>query len=291
MSVKCSKCGLVSFADNETCRRCGTPLEMGGWGPQPSYPGSVVDSTPSYGGGPGGEQPPQSWGAAPDGSNYGQAGGGYGNQADGYGGQAGGYGDGYGNQAGGYGDGYGNQAGGYNGQVYGGTYGTYSPPFSPQGGYGYAPAFGYGGQARPYELAERGTRLLAAIVDNLCFGGPVLAFVLLGAAMGKGAGIILILLGILCALVVLVIQIVMLCQRGQTIGKRMMGIRIVKMDTGENGGGLTNVVLRGIVPGVIGAVPYVGPVFSIVNICFIFAADRRCVHDHIAGTVVVQGDP
>jgi len=43
-----------------------------------------------------------------------------------------------------------------------------------------------------------------------------------------------------------------------------------------------------LVPGILGAVPMIGNVFTIVNYCFIFRADRRCLHDLIAGTKVVK---
>lgn len=268
MSIKCSNCGLVSFAENQDCRRCGMPIGQappGAWYGEPLNPGSIVDPAPSYGGAPVGSAPPQGWTPSSDG--YGGA----------YGGGAGGYGNA------GYGAGYGSQ------QAYGGTHGTYAPPYGQHGGY--APSFGYGAIARPYEMADRGTRLLAAILDTVCLYGPFFVSVMLGVMVGDAAIIGGVLLGIAGLLAVAIVQIVMLCQRGQSIGKRALGIRIVKMDTGENGGGVTNVLLRGFVPGLLGMVPYIGPVFSVVNICFIFAADKRCVHDHIASTVVVRGDP
>ena len=140
-------------------------------------------------------------------------------------------------------------------------------------------------------MADRGIRLVAAIIDTLCLYAPFLAAVILGVMAGEAGIIVGVILGLLGMLGVFITQIVMLCQRGQTIGKRVLGIRIVKIDTGENGGGVTNVILRGLVPSLIGFVPYVGPLCSLVNVCFIFAADRRCVHDHIASTVVVRGDP
>lgn len=277
MSVKCSNCGLVSFTDNDACRRCGMALSApgpGGWYPEPQNPGSVVDAAPSYGTAPGGGAASQNWGSSPQG---------WPPQSDGYG-QAG-----YGNQ------GYGNQGydGGYASQAFGGTQGTYAPSYGQQGQYGgYAPGYGHAGyMATPYVMADRGMRLLASIVDGVVMYGPFGLCILFGVMVGDAAILVGALLGFIAILAMLVVQIVMLCQRGQTIGKRMLGIRIVKHDTGENGGGVPNVVLRGVVPAAIGLVPYIGPLFSLINICFIFAADRRCIHDHIAGTIVVQGDP
>lgn len=45
--------------------------------------------------------------------------------------------------------------------------------------------------------------------------------------------------------------------------------------------------LRYGVVGLVSLIPGVGGLFSIVDILLIFRADRRCAHDHIAGTKVV----
>ena len=42
------------------------------------------------------------------------------------------------------------------------------------------------------------------------------------------------------------------------------------------------------VPKVMGAVPYLGMIFHLVDSLFIFREDRRCLHDRIAGTRVVR---
>jgi uncharacterized RDD family membrane protein YckC len=46
--------------------------------------------------------------------------------------------------------------------------------------------------------------------------------------------------------------------------------------------------LRIIVNGIPGALPCIGPFYSLADILCIFREDRRCLHDHIAGTKVVQ---
>ena len=48
-----------------------------------------------------------------------------------------------------------------------------------------------------------------------------------------------------------------------------------------------NVLLRGLVNGLLNIVP----LYFLVDCGFIFREDRRCVHDMIAGTVVVVGHP
>jgi uncharacterized RDD family membrane protein YckC len=67
-----------------------------------------------------------------------------------------------------------------------------------------------------------------------------------------------------------------------------LGIKIVKFDTGQNGGFVPNVLLRSIVNGLIGSIPFIGALYALVDILFIFAEDRRCIHDHLAGTVVIK---
>jgi uncharacterized RDD family membrane protein YckC len=181
------------------------------------------------------------------------------------------------------------------GTIYDGT-SPYGAPGYGAPGYGVAPApynaptFGYG--YRPaMELAGRGTRLAAVVLDGLAIFVPVFGMLVLAIPLsraGGAAGILLILVGVVAVLAIAIVNLVMLSSSGQTIGKRMLGIRIVKHDTGENGGFLTNVVMRILVMNVIGMVPLVGPIASLVDVFFIFRADQRCLHDLIAGTSVVR---
>jgi len=89
---------------------------------------------------------------------------------------------------------------------------------------------------------------------------------------------------VVAILIVFVYQMVLLIKDGQTLGKKALRIRIVKMDTGENGGFVPNVLLGFIVNGLLGIIP----LYSLVDILFIFRGDRPCIHDMIAGTQVVE---
>lgn len=148
------------------------------------------------------------------------------------------------------------------------------------------------------ELAGRGTRLVAVILDSMIgFGVALPGLITLGisgvfaeqsseanpAALAAGFG----LLGI-GLLALLGVQIWMLSTRGQTIGKRIMGVKIVKFDDHSNPGFVHAFLLRSFVNGLIGGIPVVGGIYSLVDICFIFREDRRCIHDFIASTVVVK---
>lgn len=161
-----------------------------------------------------------------------------------------------------------------------------------------APAAAAPAAGGPVELAGRGTRLLAVLLDSLiafCVALP--GFIILGvsgifadqssdanpAALAAGFG----LLG-LGLLTLLGVQIWMLSTRGQTIGKRIMGVKIVKVGDHSNPGFVHAFLLRSFVNGLIGGIPVVGGIYSLVDILFIFREDRRCIHDLIASTVVVK---
>lgn len=74
---------------------------------------------------------------------------------------------------------------------------------------------------------------------------------------------------------------------GQTVGKRLMGLAIVTLD-GQRPS-FSHLILNRYLPQwVIGFVPVVGPLLSIIDCLFIFREDKRCVHDLIAGTKVID---
>lgn len=140
------------------------------------------------------------------------------------------------------------------------------------------------------ELAERQTRLWAALVDRLIILPVIVASaVVLPYATRKGGGS---LLGLLFAVLLFCgvggYQLWLLHSEGQTIGKRMMGIKIVLTKDLSNGGFVVNVLMRGLIPWVITMVPGLGILFAIADPAFIFRDDRLCLHDRIAGTCVIK---
>ncbi|PTX95583.1 RDD family protein [Opitutus sp. ER46] len=165
-----------------------------------------------------------------------------------------------------------------------------------------------GDAATDAEPAERLTRLAAWFLDNViaftvCLPGFMLiGFSVIMALLRGGTevgdltagrtllGWMLLLAG---GLILLVIQVYLLTTRGQTLGKWALGIRIVRVVDGGNPGFISAVLLRLIVPGIIGMIPLLGLgfLFSLVDVCFIFRADRRCIHDLMAGTRVVKVAP
>jgi uncharacterized RDD family membrane protein YckC len=76
-------------------------------------------------------------------------------------------------------------------------------------------------------------------------------------------------------------------KNGQTIGKRIVGIKVVRTDFSRATLGRI-FWLRNVVNAIPGAIPYVGNVYGLVDHLFIFGESRQCVHDKIADTVVVK---
>ncbi len=175
--------------------------------------------------------------------------------------------------------------------------GSYAPPpASPPSGQGvdpyaplsvgaqgpaWAPGFGL---TQP--LANPGTRLVAWMIDGMLYFGVILVMELLDAPLGDDAagG-----LGVLGLLGLAIYQWYLLSMTGQTLGKKWMRVRVVKLD-GSPVDFASAVVLRSWVPyglTFVGSLIVVGSVLPLVDALMIFGDERRCLHDLIAGTKVV----
>lgn len=146
-------------------------------------------------------------------------------------------------------------------------------------------------------VASRMTRLGAHILDSIFHLGAIwLAFALFGMdetfrgmftgqvepSTGLAVQISLIWIGTFA-----LINGYLLARRGQTLGKYMLGIAIVDHETGRIVP-LTKIMgLRVIVPYLANYIPPVG-LIAIVNALFIFGDSRRCVHDYLCGTSVID---
>lgn len=149
-------------------------------------------------------------------------------------------------------------------------------------------------------LAGRGQRLVAQLLDGFFGIGCMLPGVLLVSVATEGRGepgpasLAVSVVGLLLALggllFVLVYQLRLLSREGQTWGKKQMKIRIVLYTTGEIPGLGRTFGLRMVVNSLIGAIPCAGAIYSLVDLLFIFGPERRCVHDLLAGTKVVEAE-
>jgi uncharacterized RDD family membrane protein YckC len=135
------------------------------------------------------------------------------------------------------------------------------------------------------QLAERGTRLGAALLDGLVGGlVPTIAFALSMPRDPHGRpGSLGVAIAVLWWVAVLGYQAYLLTTRGQTLGKRWLGIKLARVDGQPIGFG-SAVMMRALVgQGILGMIP----IYGLVDLLFIFRDDRRCVHDLVAGTKVV----
>jgi uncharacterized RDD family membrane protein YckC len=161
-------------------------------------------------------------------------------------------------------------------------------------------------------LADRAVRLLAVMLDGLLASLPFLPFVAVGVyvlavwsqrfpkfdptvdamppmadpqllALLGGSMVI----GLLGFLGLVIYQWVLISRTGQSLGKKWTGIRIERTD-GRPVDFTSGVLIRNWVLKLVGMVPYAGLLFQLVDVLLIFAQDRRCIHDHLAGTRVVR---
>ncbi|MEZ6136061.1 MAG: RDD family protein [Pirellulaceae bacterium] len=165
----------------------------------------------------------------------------------------------------------------------------YSAPYQQPVEFNYAPQ-------RP--LADLGKRFLGAVVDILAGFVCLLPgyALMIAAAVLSGdpdqpqpalffVGVILVIFG---ALVPFVLQIYFLVTRSQSIGKIVMKTQIVDVNTGQPADWVHSWLLRVLVNGLIASIPCLGFIYALTDILFIFREDRRCLHDLLANTVVVD---
>jgi uncharacterized RDD family membrane protein YckC len=93
--------------------------------------------------------------------------------------------------------------------------------------------------------------------------------------------------GVLGALVVLAIDLILLARNGQTIGKKLLGIKVVRV----NGSAVSLFrvfFVRYVCNTFLTLIPLFGSLYSLVDSLMIFGESRRTVHDRIADTIVIK---
>jgi uncharacterized RDD family membrane protein YckC len=152
-------------------------------------------------------------------------------------------------------------------------------------------------------LASRLARLGAAILDSIIVGAliytPLIFTGALGAAMAQamrsgnplqfwnvfftGAGVVSGVLFIGWA----VVTFRLVAANGQTIAKKLVGIKVVRSDGSRATVGRI-FWLRNVVNTVITMIPLIGYLYALVDSLFIFSERKQCLHDKIADTIVVN---
>jgi uncharacterized RDD family membrane protein YckC len=168
------------------------------------------------------------------------------------------------------------------------------------------------------ELADRGARLLAATIDELILLGISLPMVFaaiptlaalgdmgaqstdndpLGAALASLPSMEELLSALLTGpgFIITVVALIAWCvitawlvaKNGQSIGKRMVGIKVVRKD-GSPASFARIFLLRNVVNGLPNLLPYVGWLYQLIDPLLIYQESRQCLHDRIADTIVVR---
>ncbi|MFD8616636.1 RDD family protein [Streptomyces sp. NPDC059513] len=109
-------------------------------------------------------------------------------------------------------------------------YGYPQQPGQPYGGGHPQGQPGYGGMP---ELAHWGLRAGGLIIDGLIIGAPYLVFVGIGGAIGDAAGGFIALIGVLLMIGLSFWQLYQEGTTGQTIGKKAVGIRLLREADGR----------------------------------------------------------
>lgn len=141
-------------------------------------------------------------------------------------------------------------------------------------------------------LADRSTRLVAAILDGLIMmaiaiplgmvigyisfdinNPPSVAYQVIGGLIGMA--------------IYLILNGKLLLTKGQTIGKKIMNIQILNADTKTIPSATDLIAKRYLLFSVIGQIPKAG-IIIIIDPLLIFRSNKKCLHDDFANTIVVK---
>ena len=148
-------------------------------------------------------------------------------------------------------------------------------------------------------LGGRGERLGAALIDGLIVTAVILPIwyatgywtVMMNAALAgqRPAWTWMVGMAVVGVSAYVAIQGYPLANAGQTWGKKLLKLKIVDLD-GRKPSLVRLICLRYLSTRLLAMIPVVGAFYSIGDALLIFRDDKRCIHDHIAGTRVVVAD-
>lgn len=142
------------------------------------------------------------------------------------------------------------------------------------------------------ELATRWQRFFGSIIDTIIMVIMIsVVFYASGAfekmLMGvEVSAMYLIGINLVGLVIFMAFNYNLLMRKGQTIGKKIVNIQIVDLDN-EIPSPKTLLARYAFYFG-ISLLPLIGGIVSLINILFIFGAEKRCGHDQIANTRVIQ---
>lgn len=140
-------------------------------------------------------------------------------------------------------------------------------------------------------LADRSTRLVAAILDGLILMVLFLPIVYITGLMDfrnprtdLASSVIISLVGVG---VYLLINGKLLLSRGQTLGKKIMNIKVIDESTKQVPSAGDIIGKRYLIFYIIGQIPFLS-IVNIIDALMIFRSSKKCLHDDFANTIVVK---
>ncbi|MGW3285510.1 RDD family protein [Streptomyces sp. NPDC001002] len=184
-----------------------------------------------------------------------------------------------------------------------------APGVPPQQGYGYPQQPGYPGGAPGPRVASMGRRFGARVIDGVAFGIIYTVLVVAGVAGAMNSakdcdvnaadydtcinnagsdiaakfGAVVLVLGIIG----LLYELVMIAAFGATLGKLAVGIRVVKVDTGQKPG-LGSAFIRWVIPMVGSFACGIGALVVYLSPFWDKSGRQQGWHDKAASTMVIQ---
>jgi uncharacterized RDD family membrane protein YckC len=136
-------------------------------------------------------------------------------------------------------------------------------------------------------VCSRWKRFFGAMIDAVAGITAMLAGLLLAVLMraigGNGSDLSLMVVALTIPAMLGTCQCYMIATEGRTIGKYCVKSKIVNL-VGQPPGFFQGIVMRIFAVALLGIIP----LFGLINILWIFNEPKRCLHDYIAGTYVID---
>lgn len=140
-------------------------------------------------------------------------------------------------------------------------------------------------------LANRGTRLLAAIIDSIILMAICLplfwVFELVDFKTGETNITTQVLGAVIGVAIYLIVNGKLLLSKGQTVGKKIMKIQVLNADTKTIPSATDILAKRYLIFAVIGQIPMAN-ILHLIDALLIFRSSKKCLHDDFANTIVVK---
>jgi uncharacterized RDD family membrane protein YckC len=145
----------------------------------------------------------------------------------------------------------------------------------------------------PGALASRGKRFFGSLIDIFILTIliiPVVMFLMNIGSIKKIDILTQIIISMSGIVIYVALNGYLIIKNGQTIGKNIVGTKIVDYNTNANANLFKVAFIRFGLLILLKPVPIVGNLIGIINPIFIFGKEKRCLHDMFAGTKVVNSN-